>query len=426
MPYEFFISLRYLKAKRKSAFISIITLISTAGVALGVMALIIVLAVMTGFEMDLKEKILGTNAHIVVLKNGEPIEDYQTLMAQLAKYDGVIATTPFIYNQVMLSSGKNVSGVVLRGIDPETDSKVTNLHKAMIAGKLENLLPQPGSLLRLGGGTAEVPGLVIGKELARSLNLQVGDRVNVISPMGNITPLGMVPKMKGYRVAGIFNTGMFEYDSTLAYVWLKDAQSFLGMGDAVTGIQLKVADVYATAALARQINRDLGIAFHARDWMQMNKNILFALKTEKVVMFIILTLIVLVAAFGIASTLFMLVMEKTRDIAILKSMGATGRSIMKIFILEGLIIGLSGTAVGVVSGLLVAKNLEGIVNLVQRLTGFELFSRDVYYLDRFPSHVVPTDVVIISLTALAISFIATLYPSWQASRLLPSEALRYE
>jgi lipoprotein-releasing system permease protein len=236
----------------------------------------------------------------------------------------------------------------------------------------------------------------------------------------------MVPKMKGFRVVGIFNTGMFEYDSTLAYVDMKEAQSFLGLGDTVTGIQLKVSDVYATGELARKINSELGLSYFARDWMQMNKNILFALKTEKVVMFIILTLIVLVAAFGIASTLFMLVMEKNRDIAILKSMGASGRSIMKIFIMEGLIIGVSGTLVGVLSGLLVAKNLEGIVGVVQRITGFELFSRDVYYLDRFPSQVVPMDVLVISVTAIIISFIATLYPSWQASRLLPSEALRYE
>lgn len=425
MSYELFISLRYLKAKRRSAFISIITLISTAGVALGVMALIIVLAVMTGFEMDLKEKILGTNAHIVVLKNGGSIDDYPVLMERLGKYEGVIATTPFIYNQVMLASGKNVSGVVLRGIDPESDAKVTNLHKSMVAGKLSGLLPEPGSSY-LKDSQLQLPGLVIGKELAKSLNLFIGDRVNVVSPMGNITPLGMVPKMKGFRVAGIFNTGMFEYDSTLAYVWIKDAQSFLGLGDAVTGIQLKVKDVYATTALSKKINNELGLSYHARDWMQMNKNILFALKTEKVVMFIILTLIVLVAAFGIASTLFMLVMEKTKDIAILKSMGASARSIMKIFILEGMIIGFSGTTVGVLSGLLIAKNLESIVGFVQKVTGFELFSRDVYYLDRFPSHVVTADVITISVTAVLISFVATLYPSWQASRLLPSEALRYE
>jgi lipoprotein-releasing system permease protein len=424
MPYELFISLRYLRAKRKSAFISIITLISMAGVALGVMALIIVLAVMTGFEEDLKEKILGTNAHIVVLKSGG-VDDYQSVIERLKKYDDVIAVTPFIYNQVMLAAGKNVSGVVLRGIDTATDMKVTNLHKAIVAGRLSDL-DGPRVNGPLAGADEALPGLVIGKELARNLNLFLGDTLNVVSPMGNITPLGMVPKMKRFKVVGIFHTGMFEYDSTLAYSALRESQAFLGLGDSVTGIQLKVADVYGTGRMAKQINRDLGLSYNVRDWMQMNKNILFALKTEKVVMFIILTLIVLVAAFGIASTLFMLVMEKTRDIAILKSMGATGRSIMKIFIFEGLIIGLVGTVVGVLSGLTVARNLENIVGFVQRVTGFELFSRDVYYLDRFPSQVVTLDVVLISVTAVLISFIATLYPSWQASRMLPAEALRYE
>ncbi len=425
MPYELFIGLRYLKAKRKSTFISIITLISTAGVALGVAALIIVLAVMTGFEEDLKEKILGTNAHIVVLGSGGSIADQQGLIARLKKFDGVVAATPFIYNQVMLASGKNVSGVVLRGIDPQSDRQVTNLYKAMVQGRLEDLatppLPAPAA-----AAENKLPGLVIGKELARNLNLYVGDTVNVISPMGNITPMGMIPKMKPFRIAGIFNTGMFEYDTTLAYAGLSEAQSFLGLGDAVTGIQLKVADVYKTGELARRINRELGGAYYARDWMQMNRNILFALKTEKTVMFIILTLIVLVAAFGIASTLFMVVMEKTKDIAILKSMGATGLSIMRIFVFEGLIIGLLGTLFGLLGGLVVALNLEAIVGFVQRVTGFELFSKDVYYLDRFPSQVIPADVALVAVTAVLISFIATLYPSWQAAKLMPAEALRYE
>jgi lipoprotein-releasing system permease protein len=415
MPYELFIGLRYLKAKRKSTFISIITLISTAGVALGVMALIIVLAVMTGFEEDLKEKILGTNAHIVVLKSNGTIGNYEALIARLKGFKGVVAATPFIYNQVMISSGKSVSGVVLRGIDSKTDVQVTNLNKSLVKGKLSDLDTTPPASLT--DAVPPRPGLIIGKELAKNLNLFVGDTVNVISPLGNITPLGMVPKLKQFRVAGIFNTGMFEYDSTLAYVSLAEAQSFLGLDDTVTGIQLKVANVYKTGEISRLINRDLGFPFYARDWMQMNKNILFALKTEKMVMFIILTLIVLVAAFGIASTLFMVVMEKTKDIAILKSMGATGRSIMRIFVLEGLIIGFLGTVVGVLGGLLVALNLESIVGLVQRVTGFELFSKDIYYLDRFPSQVVPSDVLLISLTAVLISFIATLYPSWQASRM---------
>jgi lipoprotein-releasing system permease protein len=422
MPYELLIGLRYLRAKRKSTFISIITFISTAGVALGVMALIVVLAVMTGFEEDLKEKILGTNAHVVVLKSSGEIDDYNQVMEKLKRVPGVVAATPFIYSQVMLSTGSNVSGVVLRGIDPATDVQVTNVGKSLMEGSLSDLgTSRPGN-----GGEAALPGVIIGKELAKNLNLMVGDSVNIVSPLGNITPFGMVPKMKRFRVAGLFNTGMFEYDSTLAYVGLPEAQEFLSLGKAVTGIQLKVNDVYRADAIARDINRVFGPSFFARDWMRMNKNILFALKTEKLVMFIILTLIVLVAAFGIASTLFMVVMEKTKDIAILKSMGATGRSIMKIFVLEGLIIGVAGTVTGVLGGLLVAFNLESIVGIIQKVTGFELFSRDVYYLDHFPSQVVPSDVILISLTAIFISFVATLYPSWQGSRLPPAEALRYE
>lgn len=420
MPFELFIGLRYLKAKRKSTFISIITFISTAGVTLGVMALIVVLAVMTGFEEDLKEKILGTNAHIVVVKSGGTMDDYREVMEKLKGLKGVVAATPFIYNQVMLASGKNVSGVVLRGIDVQSDRLVTRLSKSVVEGTIDTLDP------KLQDGPDALPGLLVGKELAKHLNLFLGDKINVISPMGNITPLGMMPKMKPFRVIGIFNTGMFEYDSTLAYVSLNQAQSFFDLGDTVTGIQLKVDDVYRTGEMARTINRTLGVNYFARDWMQMNRNILFALKTEKVVMFIILTLIVLVAAFGIASTLFMVVMEKTRDIAILKSMGATGSSIMKIFVLEGLIIGITGTILGVISGLLVAFNLEPIINVIQKVTGQNFFSKDIYYLDRFPSLVIPSDVVLISVTAVLISFIATLYPSWQASRMMPAEALRYE
>ena len=416
MPFELFIGLRYLKAKRKSTFISLITLISVAGVALGVMALIIVLAVMTGFEEDLKEKILGTNAHIVVLSGTGAMEEYPQLLKKVEGMDGVVAATPFIYNQVMLSTGKNVSGVVLRGIDVATDAKVTNLHKSMVEGNLESLEDEVG----------KTPGVVIGKELAKNLGLYLGETVDVISPMGNITPLGMMPKLNRFRITGIFNTGMFEYDSTLAYVSLREAQQFLGLGDVVTGLQLRVQDVYKTGELARSINQELGAPYHARDWMQMNKNILFALKTEKSVMFIILTLIVLVAAFGIASTLFMVVMEKTRDIAILKSMGATSRSIMRIFVFEGVIIGVFGTIIGVLGGLLVALNLEPIVSVVQKVTGFELFSKDIYYLDHFPSQVIPSDVVLISITAVLISFAATLSPSWAASRMPPAEALRYE
>lgn len=416
IPFELKIGVRYLKAKRKSTFISIITFISTAGVTLGVMALIVVLAVMTGFERDLKDKILGTNAHLVVTRSGAAMENYRSAMQSLTKLPGVQAATPFIYNQVMLSTGRYVSGVVLRGIEPETDRKVTRLSRSVVEGEFDALEPTDGT----------EPGIMIGKELAKHLNLVLGDNVNVVSPTGTITPLGMMPKLKPFKVTGIFNTGMFEYDSTLAYISIHQAQRFFDLGDAVTGIQLKVEDVYGTSELAQSINRRYGPELYARDWMQMNKNILFALKTEKVVMFIILTLIVLVAAFGIASTLFMVVMEKTRDIAILKTMGARSSSIMKIFIFEGLIIGLVGTAFGVAAGLLISFNLEPIVDFVQKVTGKNFFNKDIYYLDHFPSHVVMSDVLVISVTAIIISFVATLYPAWQASRMLPAEALRYE
>jgi len=418
LPFELMIGLRYLKAKRKSTFISIITFISTAGVTLGVMALIIVLAVMTGFERDLKEKILGTNAHLVIIRSGAPMDNYKNIMEQLKRLPGVEAATPFIYNQVMLSTGRNVSGVVLRGIEPTSDKMVTRLSAAIVQGSMDTLDPVAES-------TAE-PGIMIGRELAKHLNLALGDRVNVVSPSGTITPLGMMPKLKPFRVSGIFNTGMFEYDSTLAYVSIKQAQRFFDLADTVTGIQLKVTDVYATTELSKKINLEFGPELYARDWMQMNRNILFALKTEKVVMFIILTLIVLVAAFGIASTLFMVVMEKTRDIAILKTMGARSSSIMKIFVFEGLLIGVVGTVLGVLSGLLISYNLELIIDIVQRVTGKNFFSKEIYYLDHFPSHVVMSDVLVISVTAILISFIATLYPAWQASRMLPAEALRYE
>lgn len=422
MPFELFIGLRYLRAKRRSAFISIITLISTAGVTVGVMALIVVLAVMTGFEEDLKEKILSTNAHVVV-SSVEGIGEYDVVMKRLAGIEGVVAATPFIFSQVMLSNGKQVSGVVLRGIDPETDPTVTKLKSSVVDGRYDDLSRSPEPRRTEGDPP---PGIVIGRELARNLDLFVGDRVNVISPMGEISPIGMMPKLRQFRVVAIFNTGMFEYDSTLAYVRLDEAQRFTAMAGKVTGIQLRVADIYDTPRVVKLINARFGRELHARDWMQMNRNILFALRTEKTVMFVILSLIVVVAAFGIASTLFMVVMEKTRDIAILKSMGATPFSIMKIFVLEGMIIGSVGTLLGVVSGLLISLNLQGIVDGVKRLTGYELFSRDVYYLDHFPSRVVPLDVTVIALTALAISFIATLYPAWQAGRRIPAEALRYE
>ncbi len=419
MPYELFIGLRYLKAKRKQFFISIITIISIAGVFLGVMALIIVLAVMNGFETDIKEKILGTSSHIILLKHGQGgISKYSALIEQVKGYEGVVSASPFIYNQVMLTSKTNVSGVVIRGIDPDSAVEVTNIGRAMKEGSLSDLEPR--------GGTGAIAGIIIGRELARHLGTFLNDPVTVISPMGTITPMGMAPRMKQFKVVGIFNVGMYEYDSSLAYISLKEAQRFFDMGDAVTGIEIKVDDVYKAKEVARVIQRNLGFPYWTKDVEEMNKNLFSALRLEKRIMFIILFLIVVVAAFCIVGTLIMVVMEKNKDIAILKSMGATARSIMKIFIIEGLIIGAVGTILGALAGLLAAINMEKIAGFVERVLGFEVFPRDVYYLDRFPSEVNPGDVVIIVIVALILCFLATLYPSWKASKLDPAEALRYE
>jgi lipoprotein-releasing system permease protein len=419
MPYELFIGLRYLKAKRKQFFISIITIISIAGVFLGVMALIIVLAVMNGFETDIKEKILGTYSHIVLLKHGEGgISNYPALIEQVKSYKRVLSASPFIYNQVMLTSKANVSGVVIRGIDPDSAAEVTNIGRAVMEGSLNGLSK--------GEGDGTVPGIIIGKELAKHLGAFLNEPITVISPMGTLTPMGMVPRVKQFKVVGVFNVGMYEYDSSLAFISLRDAQRFFNMGDAVTGIEIKVDNVYKAKEVSRIIQRDLGLPYWTKDWMEMNKNLFSALRLEKVIMFIILFLIVFVAAFNIVSTLIMVVMEKNKDIAILKSMGAPALSIMKIFIIQGLIIGTVGTILGALTGMLAAINMETIANYVERILGFEVFPRDVYYLDRFPSELNPMDVLIIVVVALMLCFLATLYPSWKAARLDPVETLRYE
>ncbi len=419
MPYELFIGLRYLMAKRKQFFISINSIISILGVALGVTALIIVLAVMNGFEKDIKEKILGTYSHVILMKHGdEGISKYSALIEQVKGYERVVSASPFVYNQVMLTSKANVSGVVIRGIDPDSAVEVTNIGRAIKEGSLSKLKAQ--------GGAGTIAGIIIGRELARHLGTFLNEPITVISPMGTITPMGMVPRMKQFKVVGIFNVGMYEYDSSLAYISLKEAQRFFDMGDAVTGIEIKVDDVYKARKVARVIQENLGFPYWTKDWMEMNKNLFSALRLEKVIMFIILFLIVFVAAFNIVSTLIMVVMEKNRDIAILKSMGATARSIMKIFIIEGLIIGAVGTILGALTGLLVAINMETIAGYVEKILGFEVFPRDVYYLERFPSELNPADVVIIVIVAVMLCFLATLYPSWKASRLDPAEALRYE
>ncbi len=414
MSYELFIGLRYLKAKRKQTFVSLITLISIAGVMVGVTALIVVIAVMNGFKEDLRDKILGVTSHVVISRFDGNISKYQEVRAKVGEVSGVNAATPFIYTQVMISSRKAISGAVLRGIEPKTASKVINLPKNLRAGSLEELEAENKP-----EGMRSTPGIILGNELARNIGALRGDPVTVISPLGRLTPLGRVPRSQTFRVAGIFDSGMYEYDSTIAYVSLWAAQRFLGIGDRVTGIEVRVDDIYAADRVARAIGKALdGYPYWSRDWMRMNKNLFSALKLEKIVMFIILTLIILVAAFNIVGTLIMVVIEKTRDIAILKSMGATRRSIMKIFMIEGAVIGLVGTLLGLLGG-------YTLCTLLATYKFIELPS-DVYYISTLPVQMNPLDVALIAVAAIVITLAASVYPAWQASRFDPAEAIRYE
>ena len=410
MSYELFIGLRYLKAKRKQTFISIITLISIGGVAIGVMTLIVVIGVMTGFKEDLTGKILGYYSHIVVLKQNEGLDDYERIMRKIEKVKGVKSATPFTYTQAMLSSKSGSLGVVLRGVDPKTIGKVINIGSNMKEGSLLNL-EGPNS-------SADYPGIIIGKELSRNLGIFYGDTVNLISPMGVMTPMGMVPRMKKFKTVGIFESGMYEYDSSFLYISLKNAQDFINMPGVVTGIEVKTDDIYRVKEIASGIVRDLGYSYWTKDWMEMNRNLFAALKLEKITMFVILILIIMVAAFNIVSTLIMVVMEKNKDIAILKSMGATASSIMKVFIIEGLVVGVVGTLIGTIGGYTLGFLLSEYK--------FIKLPSDVYYISTLPFRIGSVDSILIAISAIGISFLATLYPSWQASRLLPAEALRYE
>jgi lipoprotein-releasing system permease protein len=415
MSFEFFVSLRYLKAKRKQTFISIITFISIGGVALGVTALIVVLAVMSGFENDLKNKILGLNAHVLVLSWDNQVEQYAQLAGQVEKVPGVTGATPFILTQVLLNTPQKVTGAVLRGLEVDSARRVIILDRIIRTGSWKALDAPIGDQPEAG---APLPGIILGQELAKQLGLSLGDPVSVVSPLGEVSPLGRVPKMRPFRLAGTFESGMFEYDSSIAFVSLAQAQSFLAMPGRVTGLEVKTRDIYEADRIARDIKTRLGFPYWTKDWMRMNKNLFSALKLEKLVMFIILALIILVAAFNIVSSLIMVVMEKTKDIAVLKSMGATAGSIMKIFVLEGLIIGVVGTTLGLIGGV-------GLCEILRKYQFIHLPS-DVYYISSLPVLMKGLDILLIVVAAIGITFVATLYPAWQASRLDPVEALRYE
>jgi lipoprotein-releasing system permease protein len=410
MSFEYFIGGRYLRAKQKETFISLITILSIAGVTVGVMALIVVIAVMAGFESDLKQRILGVESHIVLMRHDGSFTGYKKISKKINELHGVEAATPFIYSQIMLRSSTGVSGAVLRGIDPDSAGSVIKILKNSV---LQNLKQNQ----RRENSKTFVPGIILGKELAKNLGVLKGDAVYLISSRGMISPIGYLPAMKRFKVVGLFESGMYEYDGSLSYIDLEDAQKILNMKGAVTGIEVRVDDIYNARNIAKKIVSELGFPYWARDWMQMNHNLFSALKLEKTVMFIILALIVLVAAFNIASTLIMMVMGKTKDIAILKAMGAMDSSIRKIFIYKGMIIGAVGTLIGVCLGFIICKLLEKYKFI--QLPG------DVYYISTLPVRLEALDVFMIASAAMVICFLATLYPASQASKLNPIEAIRY-
>ncbi|HMM47578.1 MAG TPA: lipoprotein-releasing ABC transporter permease subunit [Thiobacillaceae bacterium] len=413
LPYELQIGLRYTHAKRRNHFISFISIVSMAGIALGVMALIVVLSVMNGFQEELRARILGVAAHLEISGPADRLSDWNTVLAQARQNPEVVAGAPYVHAQGMLANGDIVRGAIIRGVLPELEGQVADFSQYMKAGQLADL--KPGEF-----------GIVLGGELARTLNVYPGDKLVLLTPQGNITPAGVMPRVKQFTVTGIFEAGMFEYDSGLALIHLQDAQKLLRLGDDVTGVRLKLTELFRAPFVTQALARTLKGDFYLTDWTQSHSNFFRAVAIEKRMMFLILLLIVAVAAFNIVSTLVMAVTDKQSDIAILRTLGARPVSIMKIFIVQGAFIGVFGTMLGVASGVLLALNLETVVPIIERIAGMDLFPADVYYINELPSKLEWGDVGVIAGISLLISLAATLYPSWRASRINPAEALRYE
>ena len=413
LPFELQIGLRYTHAKRSNHFISFISIVSMAGIALGVMALIVVLSVMNGFQEELRTRILGVAAHLEISGPADRLTDWRAVLAQAKQNKSVMAGAPYVNSQGMLANGDTVRGVVIRGIQPELEKQVADFAQHMKAGKLTDL--KPGEF-----------GIILGAELARVLNVYPGDTLVLLSPQGNITPAGVMPRVKQFTVTGIFEAGMFEYDSGLALINLRDAQKLLRLGDDVSGVRLKLDELFRAPFVTRELTQSLNGQYYLTDWTQSHANFFRAVAIEKRMMFLILLLIVAVAAFNIVSTLVMAVTDKQSDIAILRTLGARPGSIMAIFMVQGAFIGVFGTLLGVASGVLLALNLETVVPIIERMAGMDLFPADVYYINELPSKLDWSDVGIIGGVSLLISLVATLYPSWAASRINPAEALRYE
>ncbi|MHB1643323.1 MAG: lipoprotein-releasing ABC transporter permease subunit [Acidithiobacillus sp.] len=411
--YELWIGVRYTRAKRRNHFISFITGTAIMGMVIGVAALIAVMAVMNGFDHTLRSRILAVTSDVIIQGNGVPVLDWPTAVKRLSTVPGVTGVAPYVQAQAMLSHDGLVSGAVIEGIDPALENRVNKLNQDMKMGELQSLQTHPWSI-------------VLGRALARQLGVTVGDKITLISPQGGVTPLGVTPALRQFTVVGLFSVGIYAYDSGMAYINLGDAQRLYGLNQGVTGLRMQIKDPFTAPAFAARLQQQLGAAFYIQDWTQTHENFFKALSMEKLVMFVILSLIIAVAAFNIVATLVMVVTDKETDIAILRTIGVTPRSIMLIFMVQGGIIGLFGTLLGVFFGVLLALNIPTLVPAIEHLFHVQFISPEVYSISQLPSKLEPWDVIHVAIAALIMSWIATLYPSWRASRVAPAEALRYE
>lgn len=412
-PYELFVGLRYTRAKRNNHFISFISITSMLGIGLGVAALIVVLSVMNGFQKELRATILGVVSHIQIDGLRGRLDDWPALAEKALENPEVIASAPYVMAEGLLSRGRPVHGTVVRGILPELEDTVADIGKNMREGGLDTLVP----------GEYRI---VLGIDLARSISASIGDRVVLIAPQGQVTPAGILPRLRQFTVTGIFELKNYQYDSALALIHLEDAQKLFRFGDAVSGVRLKVADLFAAPRVARDLSNTLPSDVYISDWTRSHANFFRAVQIEKRVMFIILLLIVAVAAFNIVSTLVMAVTDKRADIAILRTLGAAPVDIMKIFIIQGALIGFVGTLAGLVMGVALALNIDVVVPAIENALGFKFLAKDVYYISDLPSDLHWRDVGVIAATAFVLTLLATLYPSFKAARTNPAEALRYE
>ena len=405
--------MRYTRAKRRNHFISFISFISVIGIALGMTVLITVMSVMNGFQREIRTRILGVASHVQLSGADGKLSDWQQAAKAALRNDQVIATAPFVNAQGLLTNGSAVRGAYIRGVVPEHEDRVADIGKHMRSGSLDNL--KSGEY-----------GIVLGVELARGLGAVQGDKVVLVAPQGQVTPAGILPRLRQFTVVGIFGVDHYEYDSGLALIDLEDAQRLFRFGDAVSGVRLKLKDLFKAIEVSRDLSRSLGPDIYASDWTRQHANFFRAVQIEKRMMFIVIILIIAVAAFNIVSSLIMVVTDKQADIAILRTLGAAPSSITKIFIIQGTLIGVVGTLLGLAGGISLALNVETVVPFIESMLGIKFLAKDVYYITDLPSELQTADVIVTAVVSFALTMLATLYPSWRAAKTNPAEALRYE